>query len=177
VLRINLTINKSRKKKSGIKGSNKKIDDHETVARDSPLTRLQDELISQRKPKKCNNKPHHLHVSVAVQLTVPQEILAFYGHITLTTKITKSRQVSTSWARSIQSIPYHPISIRSFLILPSHLHLGLPSGYFHSGFPHQPPIASSFPPYVAMRPTLTYLVSLLLVPRSKNRVELYLYSP
>jgi hypothetical protein len=33
-----------------------------------------------------------------------------------------------SWARSIQSIPPHPISLRSILILSSHLRLGLPSG-------------------------------------------------
>jgi hypothetical protein len=30
---------------------------------------------------------------------------------------------------------YHPISIRSILILSTHLHLGLPSGLFPSGFP------------------------------------------
>jgi hypothetical protein len=39
-----------------------------------------------------------------------------------------------SWARSIQSIPPHPISLRSILILFSHC-LGLPSGLFPSGFP------------------------------------------
>jgi len=40
-----------------------------------------------------------------------------------------------SWASSIQSIPPHPTSWRSILILSSHLHLGLPSGLFPSGFP------------------------------------------
>jgi hypothetical protein len=34
-----------------------------------------------------------------------------------------------SLARSIQSIPSHPISLRSILILPTHLRLGLPSGF------------------------------------------------
>jgi hypothetical protein len=35
-----------------------------------------------------------------------------------------------SWASSIQSIPPHPTSLRSILILSYHLHLGLPSGLF-----------------------------------------------
>jgi hypothetical protein len=39
-----------------------------------------------------------------------------------------------SWARSIQSILSHPTSLRSTLILSNHLHLGLPSGLFPSGF-------------------------------------------
>jgi hypothetical protein len=37
--------------------------------------------------------------------------------------------------RSIQSIPLHPISLRSILILSIHLHFHLPSGLFPSGFP------------------------------------------
>jgi hypothetical protein len=34
-----------------------------------------------------------------------------------------------------QSSPYHPITLRSILILFTHLLLGLPSGIFPSGFP------------------------------------------
>ena len=41
---------------------------------------------------------------------------------------------------------YYRISIRSILILSSHLHLGLPSGLFHSGFPHQAPICTFLSP-------------------------------
>jgi hypothetical protein len=40
-----------------------------------------------------------------------------------------------SWARSIQSVPCQPTSRRSILISPSHLCLGLSSGFFHWDFP------------------------------------------
>jgi hypothetical protein len=42
---------------------------------------------------------------------------------------------SLSWARSIQSIPSHSISLRSILTLSVHLRLRLPNGLFPSGFP------------------------------------------
>jgi len=40
-----------------------------------------------------------------------------------------------SWARLIQSMPSHPTSWRSILILPFHLRPGLPRGLFPSCFP------------------------------------------
>jgi hypothetical protein len=43
---------------------------------------------------------------------------------------TRALHWSLSWARSLQSIPSHPISLRSILMLPTHLRLGLPSGSF-----------------------------------------------
>ena len=46
-----------------------------------------------------------------------------------------ARHLSLSWASSIQSIPPHPTSWRSILILSSHLQLGLPSGLFPPDFP------------------------------------------
>jgi hypothetical protein len=48
---------------------------------------------------------------------------------------TRALHWSLSWARSIQSMPYHPISLRSILILSTHLRLDLPSDLYPSGFP------------------------------------------
>lgn len=42
---------------------------------------------------------------------------------------------SLSWAKLIQFIESHHISLRLIFILSSNLHLGLPSGLFLSGFP------------------------------------------
>jgi hypothetical protein len=49
--------------------------------------------------------------------------------------MTSARRQSLSSASSIQSIPPHPTSCRSILILSYHLRLGLPSGLLPSGFP------------------------------------------
>jgi len=59
---------------------------------------------------------------------------AFYGTRRIVTVFISARHLSLSWASSIQSIPPHPASWNSILILPSHLLLSLPSGLFPSGF-------------------------------------------
>jgi hypothetical protein len=60
---------------------------------------------------------------------------AFYWTRRFITAFTRARHVSLSWARLIQSMPPHPTSRRSILILSSHLRLGLSSGHLPSGFP------------------------------------------
>jgi hypothetical protein len=55
---------------------------------------------------------------------------AFYGTRKYITVFTRALHWSLSWARSIQAIPPHPLSLRSILILSTHLRLGLPSGLF-----------------------------------------------
>ena len=64
-----------------------------------------------------------------------KKLPAFYGTRRFITAFTSVRQLSLSYTSSIQSMPPHPTSWRSILILSSHLRLGLPSGLFHSGFP------------------------------------------
>jgi hypothetical protein len=51
------------------------------------------------------------------------------------TVFTSARHLSLFWASSIQSIPPHPTSWISILILSTHLRLGLPSGLIPSRFP------------------------------------------
>jgi hypothetical protein len=60
---------------------------------------------------------------------------AFYGTRRFISVFTRALQWSLSWAKSIQSIPPHLISLISILILFTHLRLGLPSGLFPSSFP------------------------------------------
>ena len=70
---------------------------------------------------------------------------AFYGTRRFITAFTSARQLSLSCASLIHSIPPHPTSWRSILILSSHLCLGLPSGLLPPGFPTKtlyPPLLS-----------------------------------
>jgi hypothetical protein len=57
----------------------------------------------------------------------------FYGTRRFITVFKRALHWSLSWARSVQSTPSHPISLRSFLTLPSHLRLGFLSGPFPTG--------------------------------------------
>jgi hypothetical protein len=77
---------------------------------------------------------------------------AFYGTRRFITAFTTARQLSISWASSIQSIPPHPTSWSSILILSSHLRLDLPCDFFPSGFPDQNPIYASPIPHARYIP-------------------------
>ena len=68
-------------------------------------------------------------------LQLVKKFPAFHGTRRFITALTSIRHLSLSWASPIQSIYPHPTSWRSFLILSTHLSLGLPSGLFPSGFP------------------------------------------
>jgi hypothetical protein len=69
-----------------------------------------------------------------------QTIACFlYGIRRFITELTKVRHRTLSWASRIQFAPSIPISLRSILMLSSHLRLGLPSGLFLSGLPTKTP--------------------------------------
>ena len=63
-----------------------------------------------------------------------QEIPHIFGTRRFLTVLTSAHHLSLSWANSIQSPQPPPTSWRSILILSSHLRLGLPNGFFPSGF-------------------------------------------
>jgi len=64
----------------------------------------------------------------------PWKSRAFCVTWRFTTMVTRVRHCSLSWARWIQFTSSQSISLRSILILSSHLHLGLPNGFLPSGF-------------------------------------------
>ena len=72
------------------------------------------------------------------------------------TVFTSALHLSLSWASSIQSIPPHSTSWRAILILSSNLRLGLPSGFFPSGFPHQNPVYAIHSTFYKPRPSNSY---------------------
>jgi hypothetical protein len=87
---------------------------------------------------------------------------ACYGTRKFITAFTRSRHLSLSWARLIQSMPPpHSTSRRSILILSSHLRMGLPSGLVPSGFPTKALYAPLLPPIRATCPAHLSLLDLI----------------
>jgi hypothetical protein len=81
---------------------------------------------------------------------------AFYGTRRFITAFTNAHQLSVSWASSIQSIPPHPTSGRSILILSSHLRLGLPSALFPSVVPTNTLYRPILCPYALHAPPISF---------------------
>ena len=81
-------------------------------------------------------------------LQLVKKFPAFHGTRSFITSLTSVRHLSLSWASPIQSIYPHPTSWKSFLILSTHLRLGLPSDLLPSGFPTKTLYTHSPHPYV-----------------------------
>ena len=80
----------------------------------------------------------------------------FNGTWRFITAFTSARNLCLSWASMIQSIPSHPTSWRSILILSSH-----PSGLFPSGFPTKPVLTPLLSLICSTRPAHLMLLGLI----------------
>jgi hypothetical protein len=89
----------------------------------------------------------------AVNCATPQEPPAFHGTRRFNTVFTRALHWSLSWAISMLSTPSYPISLRSILILSTHLRLSLPSGLVPSGMPTNILYAFLFSPIRATCPS------------------------
>jgi hypothetical protein len=87
---------------------------------------------------------------------VVKKFPTFYGTRKFITAFTSARHLSLSWASSTHSIPLHPNSWRSILILSSHLRLRLTSGFFLQVSPPKPCIRLSSPPYALHAPPISF---------------------
>ena len=94
-------------------------------------------------------------------LQLVKKFSAFYGTRRFITAFTSARHLSLSSASSIQSVPPHPTSWRSIIMLSSHLRLGLPSGILPSGFPTKTLYTSLFSPKRATCPAHPILLDLI----------------
>lgn len=86
---------------------------------------------------------------VLEKLTVPQLATSsaeFYGTLWFVAVFTRTRQFCQTWARSIESKPFYPTSLRSILVTLFYICLALPSDPFPSGFPYQILVCISFLP-------------------------------
>jgi hypothetical protein len=93
-------------------------------------------LLIMKSPSKYNGKRKIALIHSLMELSLSWEAAncAATQEPPSITMFTRDCHWSLSWAGSIQSIPFHLISVGSILILFTHLHLGLHSLLFHSGF-------------------------------------------
>jgi len=81
---------------------------------------------------RTNSMKHSLSSEANRSSAVPV-VLAYFGTLSFITASKAPAILFLSWARPFQSMPSHPTSWGSILILPFYLRLGLPSGILPSG--------------------------------------------
>jgi hypothetical protein len=101
----------------------------------------------------------------AIKSSASQEIPRVLWNTESITMFKSARHLSLSEARSIQFMPTHPTSLRSILILYSHLRQGLQSLLFLSGLPTKTlyaplvfPIRTTFPAHLTLLDFITRIV-------------------
>jgi hypothetical protein len=89
-----------------------------------------------------------------------KKLLAFYGTRRFITVLTKARQLSLFWAKTILSKPLepHPVSWSPILFFSYHLHLGLTSGSFPFVSPTKILYALLLSPYVTNSPLISFFL-------------------
>jgi hypothetical protein len=87
----------------------------------------------------------------------------FCGTQRFITMFTRALHWSLSWARLIQSIPSHPISLKIYINIVQHLCLGLPNGLFPSGLPINILYALFFSPIRDTYPAQLILLDLIIL--------------
>ena len=96
----------------------------------------------------------------ATGLQLIKKFLAFYGNWRFIIACTSARHLSLSWARSIQSIPTHPTSWRSLLILSFHQAWASKVVSFPQVCPPKPCIRLSYPPCTLHDPPISLFLIL-----------------
>ena len=92
----------------------------------------------------------------ANRLSTSQEVPRILRNRRFITAFTSARHLSLSWASSIQSINPHPNFRRFVLILSFNIRLGLPSGFYPSGFPTKSLYTPLLSPYVLHAPPISF---------------------